>query len=582
MSKKNSLSGLSILAVGMALAFTPQNAAAQSFKYDFKMSADCSIIEFASPPKSKFLAKEANITPKPPKDKQRKKFGIKAAEAALNAGYNYIIIAPLRTRYAYDVKDVVIGGGISAAEKVERRYNHRTEIVQDCAAIDDVAALNLIWKDSLPSRLGSNEKGYEIVDIREFIRTLDGENAIVSRPRSPKISEIHYKKIGDRERIAAQLPVMAAAGKCRFNLKPQSLQVFKRNGQLRDRAAEKKCLETHRSSAETVNWVDFPLSVTATKNTLATKGYTLNRPRTSGTTNSRQGKAIQSDIWGEGWIDLSPNLNSPSGTFFFHPYKTTYLIASNTLDETAVIDHAVFLSAGRRLDDRNNSLALKDKTEEFRSKFESAKRSLLGKHQKTGQKLDRANNSKVRSQNRKVEYKQRDITELEQRIDEMRQQDDEATIAQMKTSMAAFPGAKFDETALRKQLQTVREANIQAKERKLAELRRELTSLQEQQSLQGQQSTPLPQSVSTPTEPKLRPSQESSFSDRSKGIYYAFETYQNVLVVEAGSVAGTRCQDYYLLCADKLQAYNAIGPRLGKSGFTPLTAPSGYKPWADQ
>jgi len=532
MSKKNSLSGLSILAVGMALAFTPQNAAAQSFKYDFKMSADCSIIEFASPPKSKFLAKEANITPKPPKDKQRKKFGIKAAEAALNAGYNYIIIAPLRTRYAYDVKDVVIGGGISAAEKVERRYNHRTEIVQDCAAIDDVAALNLIWKDSLPSRLGSNEKGYEIVDIREFIRTLDGENAIVSRPRSPKISEIHYKKIGDRERIAAQLPVMAAAGKCRFNLKPQSLQVFKRNGQLRDRAAEKK--------------------------------------------------AIQSDIWGEGWIDLSPNLNSPSGTFFFHPYKTTYLIASNTLDETAVIDHAVFLSAGRRLDDRNNSLALKDKTEEFRSKFESAKRSLLGKQQKTGQKLDRANNSEVRSQNRKVEYKQRDITELEQRIDEMRQQDDEATIAQMKTSMAAFPGAKFDETALRKQLQTVREANIQAKERKLAELRRELTSLQEQQSLQGQQSTPLPQSVSTPTEPKLRPSQESSFSDRSKGIYYAFETYQNVLVVEAGSVAGTRCQDYYLLCADKLQAYNAIGPRLGKSGFTPLTAPSGYKPWADQ
>jgi len=375
MLKQRISSGLSILITGLGLCLPPQIASAQKFEYNFMMSGDCGLLEYAPPPNTKFKDNKRSRPVKPPKDKQRKKYGLKSAEAALTAGYNYVIMAPLRTRYGYDVKDVVVGGGFSAAEKVERSYNHRTEIVQECTAIDDVAALNLIWSNSLPSKIVSrDDSAFEILDLREFIRSIDSGNTLVSRPRTPKISEAHYKNIGDRERIAAQIPVMTAARACLSNLAPTSLQVFKRDPQLRDRTAEKQCLETHRASAEAVKWADFPLSISETKNTIATKGYTLNRPRSSGSISNGQGQTVDTNIWGDGWFDLSANLNSPSGIFFFHDHANTILVGSNTLDEATAIDYAVFLSAGKVLDTQNSGIALRDKTSEYREKFENRKK----------------------------------------------------------------------------------------------------------------------------------------------------------------------------------------------------------------
>lgn len=159
----------------------------------------------------------------------------------------------------------------------------------------------------------------------------------------------------------------------------------------------------------------------------------------------------------------------------------------------------------------------------------------------------------------------------------MRQQDDEATIAQTKATLAAFPDAKFDENAMRKQLKAVRETNIQAQERKLAKLRSELSALQNQAP---EASTP---GTTTILQAEQEPSQTVTNSNRLKGLYHAFETYQNVLIISASGLGSTStCIDSYLFGADKLQAYNAIGPRLCKAGFSPLTAPTGYKPYENK
>jgi len=144
----------------------------------------------------------------------------------------------------------------------------------------------------------------------------------------------------------------------------------------------------------------------------------------------------------------------------------------------------------------------------------------------------------------------------------------------MKAAVAAFPGAPFDEDALRKQLQTARNLSIQSREGKLAKLRTELAALEGKKSVTST-------TTSSPTEnTNLLPSESRSLRRLEKAIYRAFETNRTVFVLEGDTRLSTsKCYDYYLLCADKLQAYNALGPRVGKAGFTPLAAPSGYKPY---
>lgn len=79
------------------------------------------------------------------------------------------------------------------------------------------------------------------------------------------------------------------------------------------------------------------------------------------------------------------------------------------------------------------------------------------------------------------------------------------------------------------------------------------------------------------------PSGATGREKSEKGIYNAFETYSTVLILETSNLShSSTCRDEFLVCADKLQAYNAIGPRLGKSGFTQMSEPAGYKPYLNR
>jgi len=75
----------------------------------------------------------------------------------------------------------------------------------------------------------------------------------------------------------------------------------------------------------------------------------------------------------------------------------------------------------------------------------------------------------------------------------------------------------------------------------------------------------------------VRPS-ESKTGER-KGIYRAFENYRNVLILNAPK-SFNKCRSEYLVCADKLQAYNKLGARLNVKGFTPYSTPTGYEPYS--
>ena len=127
------------------------------------------------------------------------------------------------------------GFGNSQWEKVTHATNHRTVTRQKCRVIDDITAFHLIWDETLPRHILQDDTEYEIMDAREFMRSIDSSSALITRPRTPKISQNQYKSIGDRERFAAQHPVMLAASECRGNLGPTSLEVFKRNPQLRNK-----------------------------------------------------------------------------------------------------------------------------------------------------------------------------------------------------------------------------------------------------------------------------------------------------------------------------------------------------------
>ena len=63
---------------------------------------------------------------------------------------------------------------------------------------------------------------------------------------------------------------------------------------------------------------------------------------------------------------------------------------------------------------------------------------------------------------------------------------------------------------------------------------------------------------------------------RNRLEYRILETYENILVVGSQSYV---CTEEDIVCADKLEAYNTLGPKLVGPSFQPVSAPSRYRPY---
>ena len=92
----------------------------------------------------------------------------------------------------------------------------------------------------------------------------------------------------------------------------------------------------------------------------------MNKPSTNSYT-PNIGKKADKTIWGPGWLDQTQNFPSVSGVFLTESrlaseprVSTDILLASNTMSESDLLDHAVYFVAKRLLRESKEGIKLED------------------------------------------------------------------------------------------------------------------------------------------------------------------------------------------------------------------------------
>jgi len=224
-------------------------------------------------------------------DGRRKKYAIKAAKQALEAGYNYAVMEPLKIsdrRFRRQLVNRYGGRAQGFTEGAKYKFLR-------CNAYDDISAYNLIIKQNGENK---SSNGKALVDLRELIAAFD-DGKVYSGQRKPQIAAEHLKGIGTRESIAKQHPTMMAALQCSARLRPSSLKNFTAAPSAEQLAQEKQCLSDLRPQAQAVG-LDFTALV---RDDTANLGYVLNRPIQSTPSASPAIAAratADASLWGEG------------------------------------------------------------------------------------------------------------------------------------------------------------------------------------------------------------------------------------------------------------------------------------------
>lgn len=479
-----------------------------------------------------------------------RKEALKAARSALARNYNYALMKPWSRR---DYTKVVVNKGVYFDLKAEYK---RASFTLACSAIPDEAAYEHMWGEKAAALEDHPEVA--LIDLREMIKILDPtDTASASRRRQPAVDETLFKRPGDRENHFQQAPVMQASAACFTNLSPVSATQFKRRASALEIETRKNCLQNLANQARTVGWTDHPSLVSASENALHTKGYTVNRPSaTTGTSATSSSVMAPADLWGEGWRDLSASYPQFDGVFLTlekpagqkPPSSGLTLLASNTMSEEALLDYAVYYLASSRLQSQTSGIAVRDVTGVYRDRFSTSTASRL-------EKVERDN----KNNRRDIESLDRDIERLEDRIEraEQRKLDTITAINRVKTyrDVPNFDHAMAD-----------LQSSVDQQNARIAEFRAEIAELQSEGAGAASYVSSRP------------PVSQTTSGSSHRGAYYLFEqNYQNVIIFESGSLRYS-CEKY-LACADKMQAYNTLGPRLNVVGFEPLSLPPQYKPY---
>lgn len=474
---------------------------------------------------------------------KHRKLTVRAAREALERGYNYIVLGPMletvdqfdtaRTRwetvgvgYGFDM----FGGYVStvSAPVTRRNVTRNGYYYLDCRGVDDVDAYAIMWDAHTTYSLGVGES---LVDIRSLLVALgpavEGSRYSAPPPAQPKVTPNHFKYPGDRERISLQLSTMRRAADCRrANTTLNDALLTQQSAA--QQAAIRSCLEPLRADAEAVGWLTFPLFSSENRTAVAVRGFSLNATAdpSFGTTApsgpSSSGRTPAPARYGSSEWELTPN--QPPGfdgiaLFQTKPADTPrsqILLASNTLSRAELLNHAVFHLSHEMLGQRQNGIVATDKTDDMRRRFDRYRANVE-------QRLE----------------SDRERATMEQAHHEAALRDYESARAQYESYRREYPG-------------------------------------QVKQSFEAMAGPP-------PTAPVVQATGESRRAsdaverDDYKGPFRAFEEYSNVVYL--WSYNPPYCSAKYVFCADKLEAYNTLGPQIMGPGFQPLSTPSGYTPF---
>ena len=499
-------------------------------------------------------------------DSKRSEYAMTVAKGALNAGYNYAILEPLFLSEYANYRDVVKYGW-GEARKVTKKGRVQWMYVQNCIAIDDELAVDILYNPKNNTKLTANAS---LVDLRQFVNVIGsaGDKAGL-RPPVPAINERRYKFPGDRERLARQHPVKMAALQCRSDLAPTSLYNF-RSPPVENRA----CLEGLRAQAQAVGWTEFPLFVEEKSGALSSSGYSIRGVPGGGNVQQADIGAdpvMDAALWGEGWSDLNGRFTTMPGRVMRN--GSLIVLASDTLSGTDLIDYGVLVGAQARMRQRYSALSLKDETDGFQRRYEASRAEALKLQQRAADK----NLNTVGASPRDIERLEEKIREKDAQITELRATPLEVVdFSEMEAMMKAFPSADVNMDEIKAQAQAAQAAGkarkLKSLEGRLAKYRAELA---EKREASGKISAAGPSSNSGNSLPLHGVSAKASNRDRA--VYRAIETYKYVYVLKLNG--GTRCWDDDLICADKMQAYAALGPRLMGANYESFALPPGYEPY---
>ncbi len=416
--------------------------------------------------------------------KKHRRMALDAANEAIGQGYNWAVLGPLEfVSDSYSSSSTQwerVGGSLGIdpfgfftpnvyAPVTRTTRSSRARYFLSCLAVDDLDAYLIMWNDHPAYH---PRAGDQLVDLRSLVTVLgpelDGSDHRVPPPARQNISDIHYRKPGDRERIMDQLAAMQGAANCRRTnrtLDPDSLKFAAPDAS--QRAAENTCLEALRPLATASGWTRFPLFVADDKATVVDRGFQrFGSPAETPVALAGSRTTLDPDIWGSkatlpgvqldgaGLSDVFAVLGegrSPRGV----------IVASNTVPRERLLDVAVFLIASTRLTQFENGIGFKEDIQ-VRSQFEAhAKR--LGRK---------------------------------------------------------------------------------------------------------------------PSGQQERLSQDVASSGMNKAMYRALEDFKTVIYLDSyEAYEHTFCKGQYIVCADKLTAYNTLGPRVVGSTFKPLSIPARYSPY---
>jgi hypothetical protein len=278
-------------------------------------------------------------------DKRRKKYALKAAENALNAGYNYAYMIPMRVDDRRFMQETS-GFGFTFNIVGGRQYK-----MLECAAVDDVMAYELTQGAETLKR--KNSAVASLVDLRQMVQDFSGQ--AYKKPQSPQISARHLTEIGAREKIARQYPVMQAALECTQSLRPKSISDFSSDITPEARANEEACLTSLKPQALSVG-LSFR---TLNEVTSATSGYVLNQPLSGGSATgstpfvsggNKYARLMDEDVWGRDWLDNTAMFPNFDGKVLYNPDRRLVLVGSNIRQGTDLLDYAVYTAAKNNLD----------------------------------------------------------------------------------------------------------------------------------------------------------------------------------------------------------------------------------------
>ena len=487
------------------------------------------------------------------------KEALKAAKRALDNGYNYGLLVPFQlTDNTYVASTENVYGGR------KRNYEYTVDYeTQGCRAFDDVSAIEY--------HFGGFEKidassGAAVVSFRDIVSAFGSESdrsryGLLSAARS-NISEERYERPGDKELIARLYPVQRKAAQCLAQWTPAGPRDFSFTPSGSALAEQERCLAGLRDEARAVGW--DALSA-APDNSASSSGYSLNPqgPVVAKSVDGQEfGRVADASKWGEGWTDITADFPGAGGIILTRPKSQSsrhkdviIVVASNNSDQTPGMEAALFHMARLNMSGKRSGIALADKTEGYVDNYESSKADFIRKAER------KAGGS---SSERKIQRLEDDIEDLEDDIAQMPRK--KAELMEQKEQIlkytAGYPEQRKVATEQFDQLLADYDERSAAKQIKLDQKRAELADLK----MEGSGVAPV-SNIGRVSETK---------KGQQKGIYRAIEDYQFVRVYN-GLGDQFRCYARYMVCADKVAAYNAIGPKLNAGGYSAISSPPGYE-----